>query len=82
MMHRSALAVVFGVALLLTAGPAFAGTCPKLIAQINGATGIRFDPTAAAAKQKASEAATLHAAGKHAESEKLAREALASLGIK
>lgn len=82
MMRRSVLAVALGLAFLLTASPVFAHSCPKLVAQINGATGIRYDPTAAAAKQKAQEGAALHAAGKHDESMKVLQEALASLGIK
>ena len=82
MMHRSILTAALGLTLVFAASPALANTCPKLIAQIEAATGIRYDPTAAAAKVKAKDAAALHAAGKHAESEKLAREALDSLGIK
>ena len=81
-MRRFVLFAALGSMLVLVAGPAFAGSCPKMVAQINGATGIRFDPTAAAAKQKAHQGAALHAAGKHAESEKVLKEALASLGIK
>jgi hypothetical protein len=44
--------------------------------------GNRFDATAAAARTKAAEADKLHKDGKHAESEKAAKEALASLGKK
>ena len=82
MMHRSVLAVALGFALLVTAGPVFANSCPKLVAQINDATAIRFDPTAAAAKQAAQQGAALHAAGKHAESMKVLQAALATLGLK
>ncbi|MGH7355204.1 MAG: hypothetical protein ACRELS_11620 [Candidatus Rokuibacteriota bacterium] len=81
-MRRSVVFVALGFALVVTAGPAFASSCPKLVAQINAATGQRFDPTAAAAKVKAQEGAALHAAGKHPESMKVLQEALASLGIK
>ena len=82
MMHRSVLAVALGFALLLTAAPVFASSCPKLVKQITDATDIRFDPTAAEAKVKAQEGAALHAAGKHEESMKVLQEALASLGLK
>jgi hypothetical protein len=81
-MRRSVPVIALGFTLVLVAAPALAGQCPKLIAQIDNATGIRFDPTAANAKVKARQAAALHAQGKHAESEKIAKEALASLGIK
>ena len=81
-MHRFAQAVVLGAALLIAAGPALASSCPKLVKQIQDATAIRYDPTAANAKVKAQEGAALHAAGKHPESMKMLQEALASLGIK
>ena len=64
------------------AAPALAGSCPKLVNEINAMTGNRVDATAAAAKQKAAEAEKHHKDGKHAESEKAAKEALASLGKK
>jgi len=66
---------------LALAGPALAFQCPKLIAEINNATGNRFDNAGYEAKVKAADAQRLHAEGKHAESEKLAKEALAQLGI-
>jgi hypothetical protein len=81
-MRRFVLFAALGSMLVLVASPAFAGSCPKLVAQIEGATGIRYDPTAANAKVKAKEGAALHAAGKHAESEKVLKEAIASLGLK
>ena len=70
------------VVTLALASPAFAFQCPKLVKQINDATAQRFDATAANAKQAAADAQALHAAGKHAESEQKAKEALASLGVK
>jgi len=70
------------VVTLALASPAFAFQCPKLVKQINDATANRFDPTAANAKQKAAEANALHGAGKHAESEQMAKDALNSLGVK
>lgn len=74
--------VALGLALTVGAGPALAGQCPKLIAQINAAAGNRFDKAANDAKDKAAQAQQLHAQGKHADSEKAAKEGLALLGIK
>ena len=81
-MHRLALTAVAALTALTLSTPAFAFQCPKLVKQINDATAQRFDATAANAKQAAAEANALHAAGKHAESEKKAKDALASLGVK
>ena len=67
---------------LASVGPALAGSCPKLVAQINDVAGKRFDKSAAEARMKAKQAEQLHKDGKHAESEKLAKEALDLLGIK
>jgi hypothetical protein len=61
------------------ASPAFAFQCPKLVAEIQTKTAQRYDPTASAAKVSAVEAQSLHAAGKHAESEKLAKDTLEKL---
>jgi hypothetical protein len=80
MTHLALTAVVSLVALLLAA-PADAFQCPKLVKQLQDATARRFDATAANAKVAAAEAQTLHAAGKHAESEKVAKEALTKLGM-
>jgi hypothetical protein len=68
-------------ATLAVAGPALAFQCPKLIAEINTATGNRFDEAGHQARVKAAQAQKLHAEGNHAESEKVAKEALAQLGI-
>ena len=81
-MHRLALVAVVGVAGLLQASPALASQCPKLVKQIEDATALRFDPTAAAAKVAATQATALHGAGRHAESEKVAKDALDTLGVK
>jgi ABC-type sugar transport system substrate-binding protein len=82
-MHRLVLALVLIVALaVLSAAPALAFQCPKLIGQINSAAGNRFDATAYDARVKAAEAQKLHAEGKHPESEKAAKEALDKLGVK
>ena len=81
-MHRIALTAVAALTALTLSSPAFAFQCPKLVKQINDETARRFDAAAANAKVKAKEAEAQHAAGKHAESEKTAKDALASLGIK
>jgi hypothetical protein len=74
--------VGIGTFVALAAGPALAFQCPKLIGQINDATGNRFDSTAYDAKMKAAAAQKLHSEGKHADSVKTAQEGLALLGIK
>ena len=81
-MARLALTVVVALVALTLSTPAFAFQCPKLVKQINDATANRYDAAATTAKVAAKESEALHAAGKHAESEKLAKETLASLGIK
>jgi hypothetical protein len=81
-MRRLVLSAVIGLTALALASPAFAFQCPKLVKQINDATAIRFDATAANAKQAAAESSALHSAGKHADAEKKAKDALASLGVK
>jgi predicted kinase len=78
-MYRLILTVVVGLVALALASPASAFQCPKLVAQINQATAQRYDPTASDAKVKAVQAQALHAAGNHAESEKLAKETLDKL---
>lgn len=75
--------IVFSVvAVLAIATPALASQCPKLVKQINDAAGNRFDATAAQARVDAGKAQKLHAEGKHAESEKAAKDTLAKLGVK
>jgi hypothetical protein len=81
-MHRIALIALAAVTALMLSTPAYAFQCPKLVKQLNDETARRFDAAAANAKVKAAEASALHGAGKHAESEKVAKDALASLGIK
>lgn len=71
-----------GTFVLCAAGPVAASQCPKLVAQINAEAGRRFDNTAYDAKMKAAQATKLHSEGKHAESEKLAKETLGRLGVK
>jgi len=81
-MPHLALTAVVSLTVLLLATPAFAFQCPKLVKQLQDATGQRFDATAADAKLAAGKAQGLHAAGNHAEAEKGAKEALTKLGIK
>ena len=74
----------FVTALVLVASaavPALAGQCPTLQAQIDKAVGTRYDPSAANAKQLASQAWALHQAGKHAESVAKYDEAAKAAGI-
>ena len=81
-MRRFALmSTVVTMGALLATGPALAFQCPKLVAQVNDATGNRLDSASYDAKQKAAEASKLHAAGKHAEAVKMANEALAMIGM-
>jgi len=81
-MHRFLTAVLLGIAGLVFATTVDAFQCPKLVAQINAAAGNRFDASAYEARVKAAEADRLHKEGKHAESEKAAKEGLEKLGIK
>jgi hypothetical protein len=81
-MKTLALNVVVALLALLVAAPASAFQCPKLVKQLQDATGNRFDPAAANAKAAAGQSMALHTAGKHAEAEKVAKDALATLGIK
>lgn len=81
-MKTLALSAVAGLLALVLASPVYAMQCPKLVKQIQDATARRFDATAANAKVDAARAQTLHNAGNHAESEKVAKEALGKLGIK
>jgi hypothetical protein len=82
-MKRLVLTVAgIGTFVAFAAGSALAFQCPKLVGQISAEANRRFDSTAYEAKVKAEQATKLHAEGKHAESEKLAKETLAQLGIK
>ena len=76
------LIALSALVMLAIASPAFAFQCPKLIKQINDTASNRFDAAASQGKLDAADAAKLHAEGKHAESEKLAKETLAKLGVK
>jgi hypothetical protein len=72
------------VALAFTAGGAFASSCPKVIKEGREAAAKMnaSDPKVKAAVAKLDEAQKLHDGGKHADSLKLANEAVAELGVK
>jgi len=81
-MGRFALVVTVVLVLAVAvAGPSWASQCPKLIQKINDEAGNRLDDAAYNARQLAAEAEELHKAGKHAESEAKAKEAMKQLGI-
>jgi len=81
-MGRAALVVSVALALLFAvAGPSSAFQCPKLIKQVNDEAGNRLDDAGYNARQLAEEAEALHKAGKHAESEAKAKEAMKALGM-
>ena len=63
------------------AGPAIAGQCPDLAAQMDKALSQRYDAGAANAKVMVKDAVALHQAGKHDESMKSLGEAKKILGI-
>jgi len=65
----------------LATGPALAGQCPAMQAQIDKAVGNRADATAANTKVLAAQAWSLHQSGKHAESEAKYDEAAKAAGI-
>ena len=61
--------VLIALALVASAvGPAMAGQCPELQAQLDKALGQRHDAGAANAKVMTKDAMALHQAGKHDES--------------
>jgi hypothetical protein len=80
-MQRLVMATIIGLTTLILAVSAQAFQCPKLVNQINAAASNRLDAAGYDARQKAAEADRLHKEGKHAESEKAAKEGLARLGI-
>ncbi len=78
-MHRSLTLVLIALVVLVSGGQALAFQCPKLAAQIDQATANRYDPAAADAKVQKATVMQLHSSGKHADSEKLAKEILQKL---
>lgn len=79
------LSTLFVSLLVLAAlgAPVMAKTCPKLVHQIDEKMASMQMPAdkAAEIKKMRDEGEQLHKAGKHAESEKILREALAKLGM-
>ena len=63
------------------AGPALAGQCPDLAAQMDKALGQRYDAGAANAKVMVKDAVALHQAGKHDDSMKLLDDAAKTAGV-
>jgi hypothetical protein len=81
-MGRVAFVLSITLALVLAvAGPSSAFQCPKLIKQVNDEAGNRLDDAGFNARQLADEADALHKAGKHAEAEAKAKEAMKQLGM-
>ena len=83
MIRKFMQAAVLLVVLLFSTA-AFAKTCPKLVHQIDAAlpkSSLSADQKAKV-KEMRDEGDKLHKQGKHAQSEKVLREALAMLGIK
>jgi hypothetical protein len=63
-------------------GPALAGECPMLQAQMERQVNNRFDASAQTARQQMAEASALHQSGKHAESVAKYDEAAKAVGVK
>jgi hypothetical protein len=76
---KTALTVLALVA--SAAGPAFAGQCPDLAAQMDKALAQRYDAGAANAKVMVKDAVALHQAGKHDESVKMLDDAAKTAGV-
>ena len=83
-MRKLMAVTAVAVALTFTAGGAFASSCPKVIKEGREAAAKmdKNDPKVKAAVAKLDEAQKLHDGGKHADSLKLANEAVAELGVK
>jgi hypothetical protein len=83
--RRREMKKVYIVALALVAsaaaGPALAGECPALHAQMDKALGQRYDSGAANAKIMTRDANALHQAGKHEESVKKYEEAAKAANV-
>lgn len=78
-MQRVLMAIVIGITALAVASTVQAFQCPKLVAQIHQGADNRIDAAGYEARMKADEAEKLHKEGKHAESEKAAKEGLEKL---
>ena len=83
-MIRKLMQATVVLTVLLFSTAAFAKTCPKLVVQIDEklpAVQLSADQKAKV-KQLRDQGDKLHKEGKHADSEKALREALAMLGVK
>jgi hypothetical protein len=67
---------------LAAVGPTGAFQCPTLIHQIYTTAGTRFDQRAYDAREKAAEAARLHADRRHDDAQKIATEGLELLDVR
>ena len=77
------LSIAIATALVgVCGGPALAGECPMLQAQMERQTSNRLDSAAHNARETMKQANTLHSQGKHAESVAKYDEAAKSLGVK
>jgi hypothetical protein len=76
-----AVSIVAAGALLAIAGAATADQCPALVHAIYALAGTRFDQAAYDAREKAAQAARLHAEGRHQDAEKIAFAGCTLLGV-
>lgn len=76
------LSIAIATALVgVCGGPALAGECPLLQAQMERQVNNRFDAGAYTARENMKAASALHAAGKHAESVAKYDEAAKAAGV-
>jgi sulfopyruvate decarboxylase TPP-binding subunit len=77
------LSIAIATALVgICAGPALAGECPMLQAQMERQVNNRLDSAAYTARANMNQAAALHKSGKHAESVAKYDEAAKVVGVK
>ncbi|HEY7437559.1 MAG TPA: hypothetical protein VIE41_20625 [Methylomirabilota bacterium] len=77
------LSIAIATALVgICGGPALAGECPLLQAQMERQVNNRFDSAAYQARENMRQAAALHQSGKHAESVAKYDEAAKAVGVK
>jgi hypothetical protein len=76
------LSITIATALVgVCGGPALAGECPMLQAQMERQVNNRFDGAAYQARENMKEASTLHQSGKHPESVAKYEEAAKTVGV-
>ncbi len=77
------LSIAIATALVgLCGGPALAGECPMLQAQMDRQVNNRLDSAAYQARENMKQASALHQSGKHAESVAKYDEAAKAVGVK